>query len=183
MSCTATTAQQKGSGQLAMNRSKQAGMAIKAVIVLLVGLALASVHLAEAQQPKKVPRIGYLSTYDPTRESARAEVIRLAARAWLHRGTEHHHRISPCRGDIVCAETSAQAEQHGLELAKQWVDDHAKDRSSEWNGSFWIWRNIVAKLGECRGGVPSYPSTMFWLYATPVAMHIQRQFLSTWPAP
>jgi hypothetical protein len=28
-------------------------------------------------------------------------------------------------------ETSEQAEQHGLELTKQWVDDHAKDRSSE----------------------------------------------------
>jgi O-succinylbenzoate synthase len=28
-------------------------------------------------------------------------------------------------------ETSEQAQQHGLELAKQWVDDHAKDRSSE----------------------------------------------------
>ena len=34
-----------------MNRSKQAGMAKKTMIVLLVGLALASVHLAEAQQP------------------------------------------------------------------------------------------------------------------------------------
>jgi hypothetical protein len=42
-----------------MNRSKQAGMSIKAaIVVLLVGLALASVHLAEAQQPKKIPRIG-----------------------------------------------------------------------------------------------------------------------------
>jgi putative tryptophan/tyrosine transport system substrate-binding protein len=32
----------------------------KTVVVLLVGLAFASVHLAEAQQPKKVYRIGYL---------------------------------------------------------------------------------------------------------------------------
>jgi len=37
--------QEKRSGQPAMNRSKQAGMGIKPVIVLLVGLALAS-HLA-----------------------------------------------------------------------------------------------------------------------------------------
>jgi|RhiMetStandDraft_4_1073278.scaffolds.fasta_scaffold81932_1 putative tryptophan/tyrosine transport system substrate-binding protein len=36
-------------------------MARKAIIVLLVGLALASVRLAEAQQPNKVPRIGYLT--------------------------------------------------------------------------------------------------------------------------
>ena len=31
-----------------------------------------------AQQPKKVPRIGYLSESEPARESARAEAIRLA---------------------------------------------------------------------------------------------------------
>ena len=30
-------------------------MGKKTIVVLLVGLALASVHLAEAQQPKKVP--------------------------------------------------------------------------------------------------------------------------------
>jgi putative ABC transport system substrate-binding protein len=33
---------------------------------------------AEAQQPKKVPRMGYLSSIDPAHESARAEGIRLA---------------------------------------------------------------------------------------------------------
>ena len=35
---------------------------------------------ARAQQPKKVPRIGYLSSLDPATESARAEAIRLALR-------------------------------------------------------------------------------------------------------
>jgi putative tryptophan/tyrosine transport system substrate-binding protein len=35
---------------------------------------------AEAQQPKKVPRIGYLSSFDPARESTRSEAIRLALR-------------------------------------------------------------------------------------------------------
>jgi ABC-type uncharacterized transport system substrate-binding protein len=35
---------------------------------------------AEAQQPKKVPRIGYLASADPARESARAQAIRLALR-------------------------------------------------------------------------------------------------------
>ena len=35
---------------------------------------------ARAQQPKKVPRIGYLSNRDPASESARAEAIRLALR-------------------------------------------------------------------------------------------------------
>jgi putative ABC transport system substrate-binding protein len=46
---------------------------------LLVGLALASGHLAEAQQPKKIPRIGYLAqrstptltTPDPAAEEFR----------------------------------------------------------------------------------------------------------------
>src|SRR4029453_8659685 len=35
---------------------------------------------AEAQQPKKVPRIGYISALDPARESARFEGIKLALR-------------------------------------------------------------------------------------------------------
>ena len=45
-----------------------------AVVLLAVGVT------AEAQQPKKVPRIGYLSTADPATDSARAEGIRLALR-------------------------------------------------------------------------------------------------------
>jgi ABC transporter substrate binding protein len=36
--------------------------------------------MAEAQQPKKVPRIGYLSSFDAARDSARAEATRLALR-------------------------------------------------------------------------------------------------------
>ena len=36
--------------------------------------------IAEAQQPKKVPRIGYLSALDSARESTRSEAIRLALR-------------------------------------------------------------------------------------------------------
>jgi hypothetical protein len=32
---------------------------------------------ADAQHPKKGPRIGYLSSFDPARESTRAEAIRL----------------------------------------------------------------------------------------------------------
>ena len=45
-----------------------------AVVLLAVGV------IAEAQQPKKVPRIGYLSNLDPATESVRAEAIRLALR-------------------------------------------------------------------------------------------------------
>jgi putative tryptophan/tyrosine transport system substrate-binding protein len=51
-------------------------MAIKTLIVLLVGLALASVRLVEAQQPKKVPRIGFLALSPPSALSARIEAFR-----------------------------------------------------------------------------------------------------------
>ena len=37
-------------------------MDIKTIIVLLVWLAFASVHLAEAQESKKIPRIGFLAS-------------------------------------------------------------------------------------------------------------------------
>src|SRR3989442_7929191 len=47
---------------------------------LFTVLFLASIHLAEAQQPKKVPTMGYLSVNNPTSESTRSEVIRLALR-------------------------------------------------------------------------------------------------------
>jgi putative ABC transport system substrate-binding protein len=39
---------------------------------------------AEAQPPRKVPRIGYLSSFDPGSESARSEAIRLALRERGH---------------------------------------------------------------------------------------------------
>jgi putative ABC transport system substrate-binding protein len=45
-----------------------------AVVLLAVGV------IAEAQQPKKVTRIGYLSNTDPARESTRSEAIRMALR-------------------------------------------------------------------------------------------------------
>jgi putative tryptophan/tyrosine transport system substrate-binding protein len=46
----------------------------------LCALLLAFWESAEAQQPKKVARIGYLSSGDPASESTRAEAIRLALR-------------------------------------------------------------------------------------------------------
>jgi putative tryptophan/tyrosine transport system substrate-binding protein len=47
-------------------------------ILLLVAFALANIHFAEAQQPAKVPRIGYLSAVDPATDSVRSEPIRQA---------------------------------------------------------------------------------------------------------
>ena len=53
----------------------------KAVLsILFVAVVLAIAIIAEAQQPKKVPLIGFLSARDPATESARAAAIRLALR-------------------------------------------------------------------------------------------------------
>ena len=52
--------------------------ALPSILVAVILLAVAVI--AEAQQPKKVPRIGYLSSFEPASESARAEGIRLALR-------------------------------------------------------------------------------------------------------
>ena len=52
----------------------------KVILFLLSVSLLICSNVAEAQQPKKVPRIGYLSAADPASESARFEGIRLALR-------------------------------------------------------------------------------------------------------
>jgi putative tryptophan/tyrosine transport system substrate-binding protein len=52
--------------------------AVPSILVVVVLLALGMT--AEAQQAKKVPRMGYLSEVDPATDSARAEAIRLALR-------------------------------------------------------------------------------------------------------
>ena len=49
------------------------------IVALVITFAMCVVEV-RAQQPKKVPRIGYLSNTNPTVESARAEAIRLALR-------------------------------------------------------------------------------------------------------
>jgi putative tryptophan/tyrosine transport system substrate-binding protein len=52
--------------------------AVPSILVVVVLLALGVI--AEAQQPKKVFRIGYLSSADAARDSARSDAIRLALR-------------------------------------------------------------------------------------------------------
>ena len=49
-------------------------------IVFCLPLTLLLLTVADAQQPKKVPRIGYLAGVDAASDSARAEGIRLALR-------------------------------------------------------------------------------------------------------
>ena len=48
------------------------------LVVALCAMLVALCSSAEAQQPKKVHRIGYLSAWDAASESSRAEGIRLA---------------------------------------------------------------------------------------------------------
>jgi hypothetical protein len=59
---------------------KKAAMPSILVAVALVVVAV----IAEAQQPKKVFRIGYLVATDQSADSARFEAIRLAA-MWMSR--------------------------------------------------------------------------------------------------
>jgi hypothetical protein len=52
----------------------------KIILLALCFLLLARCSSVDAQQPKKVPRIGYLSSSNPASESPRFEGIRLALR-------------------------------------------------------------------------------------------------------
>jgi len=60
--------------------SREKDMKKKITVLALCATLFALCLPADAQQPKKVPRIGYLSAGDPTSESTRAEAIRLALR-------------------------------------------------------------------------------------------------------
>jgi hypothetical protein len=52
----------------------------KNLYLVLTTVLLTTAPPTEAQQPKKVHRIGYLSVFDLARESTRAEAIRLGLR-------------------------------------------------------------------------------------------------------
>jgi putative ABC transport system substrate-binding protein len=52
----------------------------KSLFCLLITVLLITAPSAEAQQPKKVSRLGYLSAFDPAGESVRSEPIRRALR-------------------------------------------------------------------------------------------------------
>jgi putative ABC transport system substrate-binding protein len=52
----------------------------KIIVFVVTTLIFTSIHPAAAQQPKKVPLIGYLTSLETARESGRAEGIRLALR-------------------------------------------------------------------------------------------------------
>ena len=61
-------------------REAKKNMKRKVTFLALCAMLLALSYSASAQQAKKVPRIGYLSSGDPASESARAETIRRGLR-------------------------------------------------------------------------------------------------------
>ena len=62
------------------DRDREKDMKKKITFLALCSILVALCLPATAQQPKKVPRIGYLSSLDPATESTRSEAIRLALR-------------------------------------------------------------------------------------------------------
>ena len=72
---------------------------IKDIHLLPLTVFLLTVSSVEAQQPKKVYRIGVL-LIAPRIEYPRSEGVRVgSARAWLHRRTEHRDRVPLCGGE------------------------------------------------------------------------------------
>ena len=55
-------------------------MKAKILFYALSALILASIHLAEAQQPKEIPRIGFLASASPSVVSDRIEAFRQGLR-------------------------------------------------------------------------------------------------------
>jgi putative ABC transport system substrate-binding protein len=49
-------------------------------VLLLIGLIAVSIHLADAQQPTKIPRIGYLTVASLSSNVARVEAFRQGLR-------------------------------------------------------------------------------------------------------
>jgi putative tryptophan/tyrosine transport system substrate-binding protein len=92
-------------------------MAIKAIVVLLVSLALASFHLAEAQQAGKVFRIGYL---DPSNASGNAALLKafhqeLNKLGWIEgKNIVIEHRFAE--------QNTERLPEHAVELVRLKVD-------------------------------------------------------------
>jgi putative ABC transport system substrate-binding protein len=104
-----------GNRQLALGNSKS----IKLFDLVFCVLLFALFHPAGAQEPKKVPRIGYLSSSNPATESPRAEAIRLALRELGFIEGQNiaiEYRYSGGRG------TANRADQLASELVRLKVD-------------------------------------------------------------
>jgi putative tryptophan/tyrosine transport system substrate-binding protein len=69
-----------GSERLAVSSKKTGANSMFGRIIVCLPLTLFLLTVAEAQQPTKVPQIGYLSNGDKARDFTRSETIRLALR-------------------------------------------------------------------------------------------------------
>jgi len=74
---------------------------IKRLLWLLTLLLFAADPFAEAQQPKKIPRIGRLTAGSATAESARTEPFRQALRELGY--VEGKNLIAPSHSGKLCA--------------------------------------------------------------------------------
>jgi len=69
-------------------------------VFILITIMLTIISVTDAQQSKKGPRLGYLSPFEPARESSPSEANSAgSARAWLRRRTEHRRRVPICGGE------------------------------------------------------------------------------------
>jgi putative ABC transport system substrate-binding protein len=71
---------EKGSGQPAMNSSKQAGMDRKAIAAWLPIFAFVTIHFVQAQEPTKVFTIGFLATGSPSTDQPYIDSFRQGLR-------------------------------------------------------------------------------------------------------
>src|SRR5882724_795743 len=76
--------QHSNSQVLRSPKMRETSLHIRITTLALCALIIAHSFPATAQQPKKIPRIGYLEGGDPTSDSARAEGVRLALRERGH---------------------------------------------------------------------------------------------------
>ena len=95
-----------------MNRSKQSGMGIKTIVVLLVGLALVSIDPVEAQQPKRSPLVGVLIAGSPSSMATRVNAFQLRLRELgytegrnivleYHYASGNYNRLTAIASDLV----------------------------------------------------------------------------------
>jgi len=99
--------------------------------ILISAVLLAVAVIAQAQQPKKVPRIGYLSALDPASESFRSEPIRQALRELGY--TERQNIATEYR----YAEGKVDRYPIRIETTSEVVSIHCSRSPSVWQ-----WRSI-----------------------------------------
>ena len=89
-------------------------MSKKILVCLLATVLLTTAPPTEAQQAKKIPRIGYLAQNDAAADSARAEGIRLALREFGYIEGQNiaiEYRHAEGKRDRLSSLTSSLGEQ------------------------------------------------------------------------